>query len=47
MVSIRDEIEHADIYLQIQKKRYGKRFDFEIKSYMRTDDMEYLTSMQE
>ena len=40
MISIKDELEHVQLYLKIQKKRYGKRFDFEIKSFMRSSDME-------
>lgn len=40
MISIKDELEHVQLYLKIQKKRYGRRFDFEIKSFMRSSDME-------
>lgn len=38
-VSVANEMEHVQLYLKIQKKRYGKRFDFTIESYMRAEDM--------
>ena len=38
-VTIANEMEHVQLYLKIQKKRYGKRFDFTIESYMRAADM--------
>ena len=39
LVSVEDELEHVQLYLKIQKKRYGKRFDYMIESYMRAADM--------
>lgn len=38
-VPIANEMEHVQLYLKIQKKRYGKLFDFTIESYMRAEDM--------
>ena len=40
MVPIRNEMEHVQLYLKILKKRYVKKFDFEIESFMRVSDME-------
>ncbi|MDO4321327.1 MAG: sensor histidine kinase [Lachnospiraceae bacterium] len=40
MVPIKNEMEHVQLYLKILKKRYVKKFDFEIESFMRVSDME-------
>lgn len=40
LVPIKNEIEHVQLYLKILKKRYVKRFDFEVEEYMRVSDME-------
>ncbi len=39
MVSVKDEMEHVQLYLKLQKKRYGDRFNYEVDSYMRLADM--------
>lgn len=39
MVLVKDEMEHVQLYLKLQKKRYGERFDYEVESYMRLADM--------
>ena len=39
MVPVKNEIEHVQLYLKLQKKRYGDRFDYEVESYIRLADM--------
>lgn len=39
MVSVRNEMEHVKLYLKLQKKRYGKRFDYSVDSYIGLEDM--------
>ena len=39
MVPVKNDIKDVQLYLKLQKKRYGDRFDYEVESYIRLADM--------